>query len=151
MTESEPVGVIAEQPEIPALAADLRTVVGRLVRRFRQDRTLPAPQFGALGWLYRRGPKTTSELAALERVRQQSMAHTVLQMEAAGLVQRRADEHDGRKVLIELTHEGHESMEDFMRVGESWVSEAIEHELTPEEQLMLARAIELMGRLVDDA
>jgi DNA-binding MarR family transcriptional regulator len=151
MSEQEPGSATVDQPNVPALAADLRTVVGRLVRRFREDRMLPAPQFGALGWLYRRGPKTTSELAALERVRQQSMAHTVQQMEDAGLVQRRADEHDGRKVLIELTHAGHESMEEFMRVGESWVSEAIESELSAEEQAVLARAIELMGRLVGDA
>ena len=150
MSEHEQVGATVDQPDIPALAADLRTVVGRLVRRFRQDRTLPAPQFGAMGWLYRRGPKTTSELAALERVRQQSMAHTVAQMESASLVERRADQHDGRKVLIDLTSAGRDSMDEFMRVGESWVSDAIESELTPEEQAVLARAIELMGRLVED-
>jgi len=125
-------------------------VVGRLVRRFRADRTLPSPQISALIWILRRGPKTTSELAALEGVRQQSMAHTVGQLESAGLVHRRPDAHDGRKQLVELTAAGQASMDAYQRTGESWVAEAIAAELSVEEQRALARAIELLGRLVDD-
>ena len=117
MSESQRDRSAGEQPDIPAIASDLRMVVGRLVRRFRADRTLPSPQISALIWILRRGPKTTSELAALEGVRQQSVAHTVGQLESAGLVHRRPDAHDGRKQLVELTAAGQASMDAYQRTG----------------------------------
>ncbi len=60
----------------------------QLVRRYRRDRTLPTSQVSALVWIDGEGPSTTSKLAALEHVRPQSMAHTVGQLEAAGLITR---------------------------------------------------------------
>ncbi|MDO9352629.1 MAG: MarR family transcriptional regulator [Solirubrobacteraceae bacterium] len=132
------------------LAFDLRSAVGVLVRRFRQDRTLPAPQMAAISWLFRKGPQTTSGLAALERMRPQSMATTVAQLEQTGLAIRRPDEHDGRKLLIELTDAGRAAHQQYLDTGESWVAEAIEQRLTVDERVELARGLELIGRLVDE-
>ena len=89
--------------EIAEISTQLRTVMSQLVRRYRRDRTLPTSQVSALVWIDGEGPSTTSKLAALEHVRPQSMAHTVGQLEAAGLITRRADPDDGRKVLLDLT------------------------------------------------
>lgn len=139
-----------ESPDIPVLAGDLRMVVGQLVRRFREDRTLPGPQIAALGWLVRRGPKTTSQLAAHERVRPQSMAYTVAELETAGLVERRPDPTDKRQTLIVLTAAGNAVMDEFSKRGESWVAEAIESRLSVTEQADLARGVALLGRLVDE-
>lgn len=138
------------EAHVAEVASDLRVVVGQLVRRFRQDRTIPQPQLAALGWLVRQGARTTSQLAALERVRPQSMAQTVAQLETAGLVARRPDPSDGRQSLIDLTEAGQATMEQFRIAGESWVSEAIHGRLTPEELAELERGIALLGRLVDD-
>ena len=60
-----------------------------------------------LARLEREGPATTSALAAAERVRPQSMAQTLAELGAAGLVG--ADGRirtDGRQILIELTERG---------------------------------------------
>lgn len=141
---------MTDGPDIAPIAADLRVVVGQLVRRYRQDRTVPQPQMGALGWLWRKGPKTTSQLAGFERVRPQSMAHTVAQMEEAGLVERTADPSDGRQQLVSLTDAGREAYDDMRVAGESWAREVIRERLTADEQQELARGIELLGRLVDD-
>lgn len=138
------------EAHVAEVASDLRVVVGQLVRRFRQDRTIPQPQLAALGWLVREGARTTSQLAALERVRPQSMAQTVAQMEEAGLVVRRPDPSDGRQSLIELTEAGQATMEQFRIAGESWVAEAINGRLTADELAELERGIALLGRLVDD-
>lgn len=134
----------------PVLAADVRTVVGALVRRFRQDRTIPQPQVAALSWLVRKGPKTTSQLAALERVRPQSMASTVAQLEDAAFIERRPHPTDGRQTLIDLTDAGRDVMNAYFQAGESWVAEAIDAQLSVAERAELARGLELLGRLVDD-
>ncbi|MDQ8046038.1 MAG: MarR family transcriptional regulator [Solirubrobacteraceae bacterium] len=136
--------------DLPQLAGDLRMTVAALVRRFRQDRTVPQPQLAVLGRLTRKGPQTTSQLAAYEHVRPQSMAHTVAEMESAGFVRREPDPTDGRQTLIVLTDSGVAEMEAFSRKGESWVSAAIEEKIPVGEREDLARAVELLGRLVDE-
>ena len=91
----------------PALSAvELRVVLGQLVRRLRVEHRFPVAQATVLGRLDREGPLTTSALAARERVRPQSMAATVAELNSAGLVGRRPDPDDGRQVLIELTELG---------------------------------------------
>lgn len=137
-------------PEIAELASRLRAVVAQLVRRYRRDRTMPVPQVTALGWIERQGTMTTSRLAALEHVRPQSMAHTVAQLESAGLVERHPDPADGRKALIDLTADGAEAMETLRRAGESWVAEVLAADFTAAERAELARGVELLGRLVSD-
>lgn len=132
------------------VAGELRVLVGQLARRFRADGTLPMPQLAALGWLMRQGAKTTSQLAALERVRPQSMAHTVAELEEAGLVERRPDPRDRRQALIDLTDAGRATMDDFRRAGEGWAADAIAAHLDAEEQAALARGIELLARLLED-
>jgi DNA-binding MarR family transcriptional regulator len=132
------------------VAEELRVVVAQLVRRFRQDRQIPQPQFNVLSTLMRRGASTTSQLAALEGVRPQSMAHTVTQLLESGLVERRADPTDGRQMLIEISEAGRTSMVDFRRTADAWVKDAIATRLTDDEQRTLREGIALMSRLVDD-
>jgi DNA-binding MarR family transcriptional regulator len=140
---------VPTRSDVHAVAGDLRVVVSRLVRRFRADGPLPTPQIGALASLVRQGPRTTSQLAALERVRPQSMAHTVAELEAAGLVERRPDLDDQRQTLIDLTDAGRATMDEFRRAGEGWIAQAITAELDDEEQAALARGVELLRRLVE--
>jgi DNA-binding MarR family transcriptional regulator len=140
---------VEREPDLRELAGDLRIVLGQLVRRFRAEGTLPMPQVSALGWLRRQGPKTTSQLAALERVRPQSMAHTVAGLVDAGLVTRRPDDRDRRQSLIELSDRGRAVMEEHLRSGEGWIADAIGRELSADDRALLAEAIVLLRRLVD--
>ncbi|MEH3053935.1 MAG: MarR family winged helix-turn-helix transcriptional regulator [Patulibacter minatonensis] len=132
------------------LASDLRIAVSSLIRRFRAEAVLPIPQLQALGLITRMGPRTTSQLAAVERMRPQSMAQTIGQLEAAGLVGRHPDPDDGRQQLIALTPEGEARIAEFRRSAEAWVAEAITSRLSAEEQLDLARGIALLGRLTEE-
>ncbi len=129
---------------------ELRLVLGRLVRRLRAHSGMPLNQATVLGRLDREGPLGTSDLAERERMRPQSMAETVKDLEAAGLVQRAADPNDGRRLLITLTTEGRKTLAAARSQREDWLAEAIEAQLSTREQETLMRAIALLQRLTDD-
>ncbi len=122
-------------------------MLGQLVRRLRAENSFSISQGAVLARLDRDGPRTTSALAVAERVRPQSMAQTVAELQAAGLVGRRPDPLDGRRILIELTERGHDTLVDDRQRREGWLARAIETELTAEEQDVLVRAVPLLRRL----
>jgi DNA-binding MarR family transcriptional regulator len=133
-----------------ALANDLRTVLGGLIRRLRAERRgLPLAQVAVLGRLDRGGPAGTSDLAAGERVRPQSMASTVAALTEAGLVDRRPDPGDRRRILISLTDHGREVLLADRQIRDAWLAEAIRRDLTAQERAVLAEAAALLARLVD--
>ena len=133
--------------DISSLASELRVVLGRLIRRLRAEHRFPFTQGAVLGRLDRCGPQTIGALAVAEKVRQQSMSQTVVELESDGLVQRRADASDGRRALIELTRAGREMLAADRRVREGWLADAIEQNFTAEERRVLERAVVLLGRL----
>ena len=124
-------------------------MLGHLVRRLRAEYTFSVTQASVLSRLDRDGAQTTSALAAAERVRPQSMAQTLAELEAEGLVSRRPDPADKRQVLIELTEGGRERLRADRRRREDWLSEAVAAELTREEQETLLAAVPLLQRLAD--
>ncbi|MFF8095011.1 hypothetical protein [Streptomyces sp. NPDC016675] len=64
-------------PESTAVAAEPRTAMGKLTRRVKLEDQMPLGQVAVLGALDRSGAMTTSELAADQRVRPQSMARAI--------------------------------------------------------------------------
>ncbi|PYC88116.1 MarR family transcriptional regulator [Streptomyces tateyamensis] len=130
------------------LAADLRGALGNLVRHLRtEESVLPQPQAGALGWLVREGPHTTAELAQRQKVRHQSMARTVSQLLAAGLVTQRPHPTDGRKLVLHATETGTATLHEQRTRREARLAAAIAEQLSPEEQRTLAEALALVRRI----
>jgi DNA-binding MarR family transcriptional regulator len=127
-------------------ASELRIVLGQLVRRLRAENTFSLSLVAVLARLDREGSQTTSRLATAERVRPQSMAQTVAELQAAGLVSRAPDPTDRRQVLIALTDEGRETLNADRRRREGWLAEAMA-KLTSDEQETLIRAVPLLRRL----
>lgn len=144
-----------EQPAQPptdaaALASDLRVVLGRLVRRLREqtegsDRT--RSQSSVLARLERDGAATATALARAEGVRPQSMAKTVAALEDAGLVSGSPDPGDGRKTVLSLTGAAREQFRSGRLAKEDWLTRAIAAGLSPEEIARLAQCTELLERL----
>ena len=128
-------------------ASELRLVLGQLVRRLRAEYSFPVAQASVLSRLDREGPQTASGLAAGERVRPQSMAQTLAELETAGLIERRPDPADRRSSQIELTEEGHSRVLEGRGRREDWLAAAIAAELSPEEQRTLLAAVPLLQRL----
>ena len=137
------------EPPTALLAHELRETLGRVVRRMRAE---PGPSVGrmaVLGRLDRDGPSSISNLAAAERMRPQSMAQTVHDLEAAGLVSRRPDPSDGRRVFIELTVGGRDLLQTTRVRRETWLTEALEREFDTGERAVLREAVALLGRIAD--
>ena len=85
---------MATKTDPALLASELRVVLGQLMRRLRAEHGFPLSHGAVLGRLDREGPQSVSDLAAAERVRPQSMAQTVGDLEADGLVIRTPDPDD---------------------------------------------------------
>jgi DNA-binding MarR family transcriptional regulator len=137
------------QPTSPLLAHELRETLGRLVRRLRAE---PGPSVGrmaVLGRLDRDGPASISDLAACERIRPQSMAQTVHDLETAGLVSRRPDPADGRRAFVELTAAGLDLLQTTRARRETWLTEALERELDAGERALVHEALGLLSRIAD--
>jgi DNA-binding MarR family transcriptional regulator len=139
----------ARAPSSSLLAHELRETIGRVIRRLRAEPGLPHPVLTVLGRLGRDGPASISDLAAAERMRPQSMAQTVRELETAGLVSRRPDPQDGRRAFIELTEAGVTKLEATRVAREDWLTRTLEAELDAEERALLRRALELLGRIAD--
>jgi DNA-binding MarR family transcriptional regulator len=88
-------------------------------------------------------------MAAADRVRPQSMAATVAALEADGLVTRRPDPSDRRRVAIDLTPAGRDVLAADRRRREGWLAEAIARDLSARERRLLADATALLGRLAE--
>lgn len=133
--------------QVASAAGELRLVLGQLVRRLRAEYSFPVAQASVLSRLDREGPQSTSTLAAAERMRPQSMAQTLAELETGGLIARRPDPADGRRVLIELTGPGRERVLEARGRRDDWLAAAIAEELDPDEQQTLLAAVPLLRRL----
>jgi DNA-binding MarR family transcriptional regulator len=138
---------VSSDLETAPLASELRVVVGQLIRRLRaEQQRFSLSQGAVLGRLDREGPQSVSDLAAAERVRPQSMAQTVADLESAGLLDRRPDPDDRRRALVSLTEAGIETILASRREREGWLAEEIA-KLGDEDRRALARAVELMSAI----
>ena len=137
--------------EVPTahLASELRTVLGQLMRRLRVENRLPIGQASVIARLDREGPSWVSDLAAAERVRPQSMAQTVGELEAQGFVTRHPDPLDGRRTMIELTDEGRAVLQADRALRDGWLAHAISHGLPAEDQRVLMAATDVLRRLAE--
>jgi DNA-binding MarR family transcriptional regulator len=138
-----------KQPPTALLAHELRETVGRVIRRLRAEPGPPVAQLTVLGRLDRHGPSSISDLATAERMRPQSMAQTVRDLEDADLVSRRPDPDDRRRAFVELTPGGLELLRSTRAQRETWLTQTLDRELDASERELLHRALALLGRLAD--
>jgi len=142
-------GTEPNEPDSARLASDLRVVLGQLMRRLRSEHRFSLSHGTVLGRLDREGPQSVSQLAASERIRPQSMAQTVGELESAGLVIREPDPSDGRRALVDLTTEGRVVLAADRRQREGWLARGIEESFSRREQKVLAEALGLLRRLAE--
>jgi DNA-binding MarR family transcriptional regulator len=131
-------------------ARDVRVVINRLRRRLRETqdaRELTASQTSLLSRLDRDGPASTSELAAAERVRPQSVAASLAVLEERALVERRRDPDDGRRQEISLTGAARDLLDSTRAAREEWLARALHHHLTEPERRTVIEAMTLLDRI----
>jgi DNA-binding MarR family transcriptional regulator len=134
------------------LAGGLDLAVQRFRGRLRvEGLRLPVPwtrsQLVALDRIVHGTAVTTSDLAAAEHMRPQSMAQIVSALERDGLIERRPDTADARRSLIEPTGKGRETVRTASALRNTWLADALDQELTDEERELVPKLIELLDRL----
>ena len=139
--------------ELLQASADLRVALGRVIRRLRQGYVvgeLTLPERSVLSRLDREGPATPGCLADLERVKPQAMGVTLAGLVERGLVERRKDDSDGRKVLMSVTETGVKLLTDRRSRTTRKMATALAEKFTAAEQRELITAIPLIERLADE-
>jgi DNA-binding MarR family transcriptional regulator len=129
------------------LGHEVRETLGQLVRRVRAEPGPPSHMLVVLGRIDREGPAGVSDLAAAQKMRPQSMAQTVREMENAGLVTRRPDPNDGRRAFVELTPHGRKTLKDTRAAREDWLAQALDRELDEHEREVVREALGLLQRI----
>ena len=135
------------------LATALRISVSRLARRLRAERLakglepgLSDTQLAALAALERHTAMTPGELAEHEKVQPPSMTRVITALEERGLVAREAHATDRRQVVLTVTEQGREVVQQFRRLREAWLARRL-RELTPEERQTLRAAAPILEKL----
>ena len=114
-------------------ARELRVVFSRLLRRLREaaeSTDLTPSQTSVLSRLDKEGAASTSDLAAVERVRPQSMASTLAPLDQRGLIRRDPDPQDGRRLA-----------------REEWLARAFQDGYTEAELRTIVEALGLLDRM----
>lgn len=93
------------------------------------------------------GPVTAASLATAEHVSSQSIAQNLAILKAAGFVQARQDPNDGRKTLITITEAGSQLLTSLQASRQSFLVQAIDALVAPEDLADLDRTIDLLERL----
>jgi DNA-binding MarR family transcriptional regulator len=132
-----------------AIASELRVVLGQLMRRLRAEHRFPLSHGIVLARLDREGPRSASELAQAERVRPQSMAQTIADLEADGLVTRTPHPTDRRRSLVALTETGRATLNADRAHREGWLTLAMSEQLTPAQVRALERALPVLRMLAE--
>jgi len=118
----------------------------RAVRTADAETGVSAPKLSALSVLTFSGPMSLSALATAEQVRAPTMSKLVADLEAEGLVVKRADKDDKRGVRIEATAKGRALMEEGRKKRLALLMKRLTR-LSAAERAELHKAADLMLRL----
>ena len=135
------------------LAAEIRTVGGKLKRRLREHggrSDLTPSQISVLLRLEKDGSTTVSSLARAEGMRPQSMSAVVTSLREAGLVRGAPDPNDGRQTLMSLTPKCLKWLQEGRAARQDWLTATISEKLSAREQEKLQSALELLTRVVEE-
>jgi DNA-binding MarR family transcriptional regulator len=101
-----------------------------------------------IGHLFRNGKLLPTELAALTRVKTQSMSQILKKLEEETIIKRTPSRNDKRKVYISLTSRGKKIVEKTRYERDEWLKNAIEKNLTDRERELLTKALPILNKLI---
>ncbi|WP_405864508.1 MULTISPECIES: MarR family winged helix-turn-helix transcriptional regulator [unclassified Streptomyces] len=136
------------------VASVLLASLSVLVRRVRQvpiDGGLTMPERTALSHLDRSGPTTSSALARQAQITAQAMGATLSALRARGLVERRPDPNDGRRMVLSVTEAGLQALKDKRNARAELIARALTSgAFTPAELGHIAATAPLLERLAQN-
>jgi|SRR6185437_8093076 len=136
---------------ISELSTALRESVSGLQKRLRTQsqavKGYSMTETETIGLLIRNPALLPTELAALTRVKTQSMSQIIKKLEEDNIIKRTPSKEDKRKVYISLTVAGKKMVEKAKYEWDEWLKEAIEKTLTDKERELLIKALPILNKL----
>jgi len=132
------------------LADQLHSAAIHLLRQLRKEDNatgLSAPRLSALSVVVFGGPVTLGHLARAEQVRPPTMTKIVTGLEKDGLVERKADAHDGRLTRIVATAKGQRIMVEGRARRVKSLTRAVE-QLNKSELARLQNGVQVFRKLI---
>ncbi len=132
------------------VARRLRHSLGRLTRTLRRhdDDDLSPTTASILFAVGREGPLPAGDIARRERLAKPSVTAAVEKLAAAGLVERRADDSDGRVVWIAITTVGKRRIDARRARRTAWLTIRLD-KLDPADVETLSRAADIVDRVIE--
>lgn len=110
---------------------------------------LSMAKLGVMGYLYREGTATVTELAAYLRIQPQSLTRLITDLARQSWIKRRPNDEDHRQHLLEITEKGTKALISGVTSQRLELSRIIVDTLTPSEQEMLRLSAGLIDRLAE--
>lgn len=133
--------------------SDLRAIVGRLIKKLRKESStgqlLSLTERSTMGLLYQYKSMLPSELAASEKITNQSMSEILRHLAELGFITRTASEQDKRKVNISLSAEGEKTLLRVRSERDEWLNKAITTTCSADEQEILKKSISILTKIVE--
>ncbi len=142
-----------DSESVPALAGELRALVGKFKRRLREQShtcDFTPSQISVILRLEREGPASVSALARAEGVRPQSMRATIKVLESLRCIQIVPDPADGRKNVVSLTSSWQKRIKKGREAREDWLIRNIDGNYSSSELEILWQAVTLLKRIVEN-
>ena len=134
-------------------ATELRTVLTRLIKKLRKESVtgqhLSLTERSTMALLQQHKALLPSELAAMEKITNQSMSQVLSHLSEMGYINRTASTTDKRKVNISLSGEGETTLLRVRHERDEWLAHALNVSCTPAEQTIIKQAITSLTKLVD--
>ena len=129
-------------------AAELRLVIGRLVRSIRQHNAggLTPSQVSALATIEEFGPIRISDLASRESIGAPVATRVTTSLEELGHIKRVMDSQDKRACLVELTAKGHKVLKNLWEERTVGMNQRIQM-LSKSEIAVLHAALPVLDKL----
>jgi DNA-binding MarR family transcriptional regulator len=145
---------VEPSPRDVEIAAQLRTVLHRLVKvvrkHTRNDALLSLTERSIIGLLYQHKELLPSELAQIEKVTTQSISQVVNHLDELNFILKTPSGEDKRKVFLSLSPSGKAYIEQLRLEKQEWLAHALHNRTTSKEKEMLAEALQILSKLVDD-
>jgi DNA-binding MarR family transcriptional regulator len=133
------------------MSASLRSVISSLHKGLRKQmysvNTYSMTEIETIALLFRTPSLLPTELAALTRVKTQSMSQILTKPTQQGVIKRTPDKDDKRKVAISLTAFGKKLVEKTRYDGDEWLKGTIENSLSGKERELLIKALPILNKL----
>jgi DNA-binding MarR family transcriptional regulator len=142
-----------DQPVESQFTSEFRAIINQLVKKLRKEsptgQHLSLTERSTMSQLYQQKSMLPSELAANERITNQSMSQVLNHLTELGYIDRISSEMDKRKVHISLTEKGESVFLQFKHERDEWLYKAITTACTPEEQELFKKIIEPLNKVID--